>query len=173
MNRLMVVGAVVSLMLVSGLVGWQQAGTESYTMNSNQAQWKKPLKLEDGKTKVSALRQRLLGSPYFQGRGTAQNGGNGLSDEEGKVDSAIAAAEKEYGPFPHIISISRIDGLDTAQLRQADNMILTVHAGDTLPSGWVIARIFPDRLEADAGPTRFSFAVFEHMSMQEQDNAEE
>lgn len=169
MSRFMVFGGVLSLLVFSGLLGWLKAGTQSYTINASQAEWQAPPKVDDGQGGRTKLRQSLLSSPYFQSREARQNELNERPDE---VDSAIAAAEKKYGPFPHIISISRIDGKDTAQLRQEDNAIISVHAGDTLPSGWVITRIFPDHLEADAGPERFSFAVFEHMSNQEQDSVE-
>jgi len=169
MSRFMVIGAVLSLLVFSGLLGWLKAGTQSYAINANQGEWRTPPKVGDKQGDRAKLRQSLLGSPYFQSREARQNELNGLTDD---IDSAITAAEKKYGPFPHIISISRIDGKDTAQLRLEDNMITTVHAGDTLSSGWIITRIFSDHLEADAGTERFSFAVFEHMSNQEQDSVE-
>ncbi len=170
MNRLMVIAAVVSLLMVSGLAGWLQAGTQSYSINANQTQWRTPPGIEDAPAQMASLRKRVLGSPYFQSINATQEEVSEQPDEE---DSAMTAAEKKYGPFPHIISISRIDGLDTAQLRQPDNMILSVHAGDELPSGWVITSISSDHLVAEAGTERFSFAVFEHMSMQEPDKADE
>ncbi|PHS29125.1 MAG: hypothetical protein COA85_02015 [Robiginitomaculum sp.] len=170
MNRFIFIGAVSSLLVLSGFLGWQQAGTQSFTMRSNQADWKTPPAIGGGKEKIALLRQKIFQSGYFKNEMEIKD------NEESQIveaDSPMAAAEKKYGKFPHIISISRIDGKDTAQLRQYENKILTVRVGDILQSGWSIKQIFSDRLVAQAGPESFSFAVIEHKNKKAREASDE
>ncbi len=170
MNRFILVGVTVSVLVVAILLGWYQANTDGFSIPAGQNDWKEPVSPPSGETQVAELKKRLLQTGYFNkidGQDTDQQ------DQENIIDTPLGAAEKKYGPFPHIISIARIDGVDTAQLRLEENVILTVRAGATIPSGWVIHSIYPDYLEADAGKERFSFEVFAHKNIQQQDAGDE
>jgi len=170
MNRNISIGVVSFLLVLSGFLGWQQAGTQSFSIRSNQADWVTPPAIDGGQEKISLLRQKIFGSAYFKKETENKDSETPTVVEN---DSPFAAAEKKYGRFPHIISISRIDGKDTAQLRMDENNILTVHAGDVLQSGWSIKQIFSDRLEAQAGQESFSFAVIEHKNSNEREASDE
>ncbi len=167
MNRTIMGVAIVGLLALSGVLGWVQAGMQSVAVNAREGEWHALILPLQDDNEVKQLRKRVLASGFFQEKDKAvEDSDLELNPEE----RALRAAEQEYGRFPHIISIARIDGLDTAQLRMPEGGVVTVVDGETLESGWVIAKIYPDYLEADAGSERFSFAVFEHKSNQEPEN---
>ncbi len=165
MTRTITYGTMLALVMISGLIGWLQAGTGSVSVNASQNEWRTPSVPGNGAGVVAALQERLLGSGFFEAIGGVAKD---IENQTGGGNSGVSALEKQYGRFPHIISISRIDGRDTAQLRLADNAIITVYAGDVLQSGWIVTRINSDHLQADAGSDSFSFAVFEHKDVQDQ-----
>jgi hypothetical protein len=165
MSRFFPILAGLVLLFFAGSLGWWQADVKNIVINSNQGKWHAPQRMSSNADSLNALQQRIFDAGYLTGK---QHSGSQQELKPEQEDSAMSAAEKQYGRFPHIISIAQIDGRYTAQLRQDDNTILTVHAGDTLPSGWVITTIVQNYLEADAGAERFSFAVFEHKDSQDQ-----
>ncbi len=162
--------ALAVFLILVGVFGWVRGTTQSLELNANKAEWQTPALPDGGGEKIVQLRERLLATSYFADSIDAQK-----SDEDGpsEEDDAQAAFEKKYGRFPHIISISRINGRQTAQLRIGEKIILTVHAGDILESGWAVKEINSDHLVAEAGSERFSFAVFEHKGKSVQEGAEQ
>ncbi|PHS27963.1 MAG: hypothetical protein COA84_02915 [Robiginitomaculum sp.] len=161
---------VVIILIFAGVFGWLGSKTQRQELNANKAGWQTPALPDGGREKIEQLRKQLLATSYFADSIDAQKGDQSRLSEE---DAAQAAFEKEYGRFPHIISISRINGRETAQLRIPENMVLTVHAGDVLESGWTVKEINSDHLVAEAGSERFSFAVFEHKNKPPQEGAKQ
>ncbi len=165
-----VYAAVAALLALAGLLGWVQAGIGAFSVNANQGEWHEPPVPIGGKDISAKLKERLLASGYFDAIGEAVDESTLPLPEDA---SAMAIAERDYGKFPHIISIARLDSEDTAQLKLEDDTILTVRAGDVLDSGWAISEIFQGHLLAEAGPESFSFAVIEHKDSQELEALEE
>jgi hypothetical protein len=170
MTRFSSTGLIIAISVLAGLMGWISSNTPDFVLNTNQAGWHAPVSPSVGSKKIEALRQRLLQTSYFT---DIKEAGQKAEQSNLPADSALAIVMKAYGPFPHIISISRIDGLDTVQLRAEDNQVQTLHVGDALESGWIIKAINSDHLVAQAGSESFSFDVFEHKTEQEKKDADQ
>lgn len=95
-----------------------------------QDQWRTPILPIDYSNSVERFRADLNGSGLFPVS----------EDDLATSDDTIAANEliDTRPDFPQILSIARIDGVYTAQVRLDDQSITSVRSGDMLPGDWIV-----------------------------------
>ncbi|WOR15356.1 hypothetical protein RYZ27_01590 [Hyphomonas sp. FCG-A18] len=109
---------------------------------SRSDRWDTPKTPIDYSQSASRFRQALITASMFPEPRTP-------FVDEALIEKETAIAEAEGPPFPQILSVARIDGIYTAQVRRADGKLVNATVGDQFEGGWQVLEVSMNHLSAE------------------------